>query len=369
MFDVAIVGAGIAGASLAAEIAPHRRVVLLEREDQPGYHATGRSASFWDECYGGPFVQPLTRASYDFLRQPPTEFSPTGFLRQRGVLYLGTDDERHALGAFMDDFAGRVHLERLDRAALISRIPGLRPQWTGGVFGSDCSDIDVAALHGAYLRAARRAGAELRCRAGVTQLERDGGGWRILAGDHEVRAQVVINAGGAWADQLAVMAGVKPIGMTPYRRTIAQVRVHPGPSEDLPLVIHIGGDFYFKPETGGQIWLSPHDETPSEACDVAPEELDIAIAIDRFSHVLDCTIGAVTHKWAGLRTFAPDRLPVFGFDSDAPGFFWCAGQGGFGIQTAPAAAKLCAAAILEQPLPPGLGPIEPGRFDPARFKR
>ncbi len=367
IYDIAIIGAGIAGASLAAALGPHRRVIVLEREDQPGYHSTGRSASFWDECYGGSLVQPLTRASYDFLLQPPQEFSEQGFLLKRGVLYLGRDEERDELGSFLVEFAGQVALERFDRAELEGRIAGLKPGWTGGIYGADCSDIDVAALHAAYLRAARRCGVEVRCRTDVAKLDYQSEIWTIQAGDDKVQARTIVNAAGAWADQLAVLAGAHPLGLTPYRRTIAQLRLDRVTPAIQPLVVHIGGDFYFKPAAGGQIWLSPHDETPCPPCDAAPDELDIATAIHHFEKVVDCKVEAVTHSWAGLRTFALDRLPIFGFDTKVPGFFWCAGQGGFGIQTAPAAASLCANQLLGKPMPAELSSIEPGRYSPARF--
>ena len=367
MFDVAIIGAGMAGASVAAELAAHCSLVMLEREAMPGYHATGRSAAFWDECYGGPLVQPLTRASHAFLLNPSADFSPNSLLNRRGVLYLGRAEERDDLEAHVAGFGGRVRLEWLDRALLEGRIKGLKPEWVAGVFGADCSDIDVGALHGGYLRAASKHGAKLTCNAAITALNRQDDHWQIDVSGETVRARTLVNAAGAWADPVALLAGAQPLGLQPYRRTVVQLRTTPKAEADLPLVIHIGGDFYFKPETSGQLWASPHDETPSEPCDAAPEELDVAVAIDAYSRVVDCTIDAVTHRWAGLRTFAPDRLPVYGFDPAVPGFFWCAGQGGFGIQTAPAAAKLCAALILDQPPAPEIADIEAALYSPARF--
>ncbi|MEY2926667.1 MAG: hypothetical protein RL367_1144, partial [Pseudomonadota bacterium] len=214
-----------------------------------------------------------------------------------------------------------------------------------------------------------KAGAEVKCRASVNELSHRANHWQIRAGGEALQARIIVNAAGAWADHVAELAGVQRLGLTPFRRTIAQVRLDQALSADLPLTIHIGGDFYFKPESGGQLWLSPHDETPSPPCDAAPEEFDIALALDRFSQVLEHKIEAVTHSWAGLRTFSPDRLPVYGFDPQGPGFFWCAGQGGFGIQTAPAAARLCAATILGQNHDANLREIEPALYSPARFRR
>lgn len=357
-FDFAIVGAGIAGASLAAGLAPHGRVLLLEAEDRPGYHSTGRSAAFWTESYGGPQVQPLTTASGPFLHQH-------GLLTPRGALTLARPSELPDLAAFVSEFrALGVRVDDLDRAALELRLPGLKPEWVAGAFEPDCCDIDVAGLHQLWLAAARQGGAELWTRARLEQASRTGGAWQLsLADGRTAAATVLVNAAGAWADPVAQLAGVRPLGIQPYRRTVAQLRLQDGPPADLPLVLGIDGLFYFKPEAG-RLWLSPHDETPSPPCDAAPEELDVALAIDRFEHVVGWPIARIEHRWAGLRSFAPDRLPVYGFDPNEPGFFWFAGQGGFGIQTAPAAADLACALLLGQ----GPGAVDPEPYVPARFR-
>ena len=356
IYDVAIIGAGMAGASVAAAL-DGARVLLLEREDQPGYHATGRSAAFWDQCYGGPGVAPLTSASGAALRDG-------GFLVPRGSLYLARAGQEDRLDGFAAPFRAQgVRLDRLGRAALAERVPGINAEWGGAIAGPDCSDIDVAALHAYYLDRARRLGAQLICRAEVHALARHADCWTIETRAGNFQAQTIVNAGGAWADPIALLAGAAPIGLTPYRRTIAQLRVSPAVTEKLPLVIDLDGNFYFKPSAGGRLWLSPHDETPSPPCDAAPDALDVAVAIARLAEVTDWQVEAVEHRWAGLRTFAPDRLPLFGFDRDTPGFFWCAGQGGFGIQTAPAAARLCAALLGAE----DFSEIDPAPFDPARF--
>lgn len=357
-FDFAIVGAGIAGASLAAELAPHGRVLLLEAEDRPGYHSTGRSAAFWTESYGGPQVQPLTTASGPFLHQH-------GFLTPRGALTLARASELAALAAFAAEFRTLgVQVDDLDRGQLETRLPGLKDEWVAGAFEPDCSDIDVAGLHQHWLAAARRGGAELWTRARLVAAARDAGGWRlVLADGRAAGADVLVNAAGAWADPVAELSRVRPLGIQPYRRTVAQLRLAEGPPTDLPLVLGIDGLFYFKPEAG-RLWLSPHDETPSPPCDAAPEELDVALAIDRFERVVDWPIRGIEHRWAGLRTFAPDRLPVYGFDPREPGFFWFAGQGGFGIQTAPAAADVARRLILGQ----AAGSVDPLPYDPKRFR-
>ncbi|MDV3455575.1 FAD-binding oxidoreductase [Sphingomonas sp. HF-S4] len=357
-YDIAIVGAGIAGASLAAEVAPHARVLLLEAEDRPGYHATGRSAAFWSETYGGPGVQPLTTASGPALRAG-------GFLDPLGSLHIGRTSERAAIDAFLAAFEGSgVELHAVDPRA---RLPGLREEWALGIWEPSCEYIDVGALHAAALAEARRAGVELMVSAGLKAAAYEGGRWRLDTRAGQFEADLLVNAAGAWADSVAQSAGARPLGIQPYRRTMLQLRTDPAPPPGCPHVVHIGGSFYFKPEAGGRLWLTPHDETATDPCDVAPEELDVATAIDRFEQAVDWRVEALEHKWAGLRSFAPDRLPVYGFDPAVKGLFWCAGQGGFGIQTAPAGAKLAAALLLGRAPDPEVAAIDPSGYAPARF--
>lgn len=361
MYDFAVIGGGMAGASIAAELAPHARVLLLEAEDAPGYHATGRSAAFWDECYGGPGVVPLTLASGPYLREH-------GFLTTRGALHLGRASDRAAMDDFFATFAGTgVTIERLGRDDIARRVPGLRPDWIEAIHEPACADIDVAGLHQHYLGRARRGGVEVVCRARVAQLQREAGGWRIATAEGaEYRAARLVNAAGAWADGIAALAGVRPLGIRPYRRTVVQLRVDPPAPAELPLVLDINGTFYFKPD-GGRLWLSPHDEIPAEPGDAAPEEIDVAIAIDRFEQVTGWRIAALERRWAGLRSFAPDRLPVYGFDRAENAFFWFAGQGGFGIQTAPAAARLGAQLALGLDADTMTQALDPAAYSPARF--
>jgi D-arginine dehydrogenase len=360
--DFAVIGAGMAGASLAAELAAHARVLLLEAEDAPGYHATGRSAAFWEECYGGPGVVPLTLASGAYLREH-------GFLTPRGALYVGRGEDRAAMDAHVATFAGTgVTIERLSPAELAAKVPHIRPDWSEALHQPACADIDVAGLHQHYLALARRHGATVACRARVSAITRVQGVWTITSERGETwRAGVIINAAGAWADQIARIAGVVPIAITPKRRTVAVLRVAPQAPADLPLVLDINGGFYFKPDAG-RLWLSPHDEIDSAPCDAAPEEIDVAIAVDRFQQVTDWRIEAVERRWAGLRSFAPDRLPVYGNDPDQPAFFWFAGQGGFGIQTAPAAARLGAQMLLGQGADAMTARIDPAAYSPNRLR-
>lgn len=360
--DVAIIGAGMAGASIAAELAPHARVLLLEAQAAPGYHSTGRSAAFWEECYGGPGVVPLTRASGVYLAE-------RGFLTPRGALYIGRESDRAAMADFCASYAGTgVGIAPLGAAALAARVPHIRPEWSEALYQPACADIDVAGLHQHYLVAARRGGVEIACRAEIVALTRTGGVWTITSARGECwRAATIVNAAGAWVDAVARLAGVRPIGIAPLRRTVAVLRVAPSAPADLPLVLDINGGFYFKPDAG-RLWLSPHDEIPSDPCDAAPEELDVAIAIDRFQLVTDWRIEAVEHSWAGLRSFAPDRMPVYGFDRCAQGFFWFAGQGGFGIQTAPAAARLGAQVLLGQGPDAMTAGLDASAYAPARLR-
>ncbi len=355
-YDVAIVGGGIAGATLAAELAPHANIVLLEAEDTPGYHATGRSAAFWSESYGGPGVQPLTSASRTFL-------SDGGFVTPLGAMHIARAEDHAAVDAFIAEFDGSgLALDRVDPREII---PGLREAWSLGVWEPNCAYIDVAALHAGALAAVRRCG-ELRTSARLIAATRAGDGWAIETSAGPLAARIIVNASGAWADQVALAVGAAPIGIRAYRRTMAQLRVDPPVPPQVPIVADVGGSFYFKPEPGGRLWLSPHDEIPSDPCDAAPEDIDIAIAIDRFEGAVDWRVAAVERKWAGLRSFAPDRLPVYGFDAHVPGFFWCAGQGGFGIQTAPAAARLAAALLLGVAPHPSVAGIDPVRYAPRR---
>lgn len=366
--DVLIVGAGIAGASLAGALAPWRRVTLVEAEHAPGYHATGRSAAFWHESYGGAQVQPLTRASIDMLDRPPPAFSDRGFLTVRRALTLGRAGDVAAIDAFAAEFAAKgVTVERMSGAALARHIPGLRPEWSEAAYEPACRDIDVGRLHAAYLREAKRAGAALVTRAPLHGARRVADGWEVETGKGIIHAGLLVNAAGAWADQVAALCGIAPVGIQPYRRTMLQLRLGVPVPAGLPLVIDIGGTFYFKGESVGRVWLTPHDETPVMPHDVVPEDIDVALAIDRLQSVVDWPVAAVERKWAGLRSFAPDRLPVFGLDRHDNRFIWCAGQGGVGIQTAPAIATLLAAQLGAPEPDDAIGRVDPSPFTPSRF--
>jgi len=367
-WDILVIGGGMAGLSIGATLAGEARVLVLEAEDAPGYHATGRSVAFWTESYGGPLVQPLTTAAGPMLLHPDPGFSETGFLSPRGALHIGRSGDSEAAADMIRQYGGQgVAMQSVDRAALERALPGLRPDWTIGVTEPSCMDIDAAALLDAYRRQLMSRGGELRCGVAVTGARREQGGWRVETKDGAFSCGILVNAAGAWADVLARACGVAPVGITPLRRTVVQLRtVHPVP-EDLPLVIDLGGQFYFKSVGGGRIWLTPRDEVPALPGDAAPDELAVATAIDRLCSVVDWQVEAVERKWAGLRSFAPDRAPVYGFDPLAPGFFWFAGQGGFGIQTAPAAALIGAALATGAPPPEAVAHIDVAAYSPDRF--
>jgi D-arginine dehydrogenase len=353
-FDVIVVGGGIAGASLGAEVAARRRTLILEAEDHCGYHATGRSAAFYLESYGGPDVARLTLASRDFL-------AGNGFLRVRGDLHLTRDE--------LPELPPEVESRIVDREELERLLPGIRPQWRRALLEPSCADIDVAALHAAYLRRFRVEGGTIATGSTLVRASRRDGRWIAeLEDGSTVEAAILVNAAGAWADSVASASGVSPLGIAPLRRTMVQLRVGRSGLSALPLVDAADGSFYFKGEGDNRLWLTPHDEIPSEPCDAAPEEIDVALAIDRFEQVVDWRVERVERSWAGLRTFAPDRLPVYGFDLQAPGFFWCAGQGGFGIQTSPAGAKLAASLLLGEDAPPLVAHVDPAVYSPERFR-
>jgi len=256
----------------------------------------------------------------------------------------------------------------VERAELERLVPGIRPEWRRALFEPGCADIDVAALHAAFLGKYRREGGRIATRSRLTEAAFRDGRWTVRLQDGvTLAASILVNAAGAWADPVAEACGVGSLGIAPKRRTMVQLRVGQSGIRDLPLVDDAAGTFYFKGEADGSVWLSPHDEIATGPCDAAPEEIDIAIAIDRFESVVDWPIERVERSWAGLRSFAPDRLPVYGFDSVCPGFFWCAGQGGFGIQTSPAAARLCAAMLLGEQRDAMVAGIEPAAFSPRRF--
>lgn len=347
--DVIIVGAGIAGVSLAARLAPRLRVIVLEAEPQPGYHATGRSAAFFVTAYGNALVRAVTVLSEGFYRQPPAGFSEVPLLNPREVVFFGRQDQRQALDRLHAEVPALVSV---DAAWLLERVPVFAPGHVhAGLLDSSGGDLDVDAVLQGFLRQARHAGCVLHTGAPVVGMERSGGGWRLRTAGGAFSAPLVVNAAGAWADPLAGLAGLAPLGLQPLRRTAMLVPLPAGMDcRRWPFAVDVEEAFYFKPDAG-QLLLSPADETPSAPCDAQAEEYDVALAVDRFEAATTLQVERVSHRWAGLRTFAPDKSFVVGFDPRAEGFFWLAGQGGYGVQSAPGLSALAAALLTGEPDP------------------
>ncbi|WP_254919051.1 FAD-binding oxidoreductase [Oceanicola sp. 22II-s10i] len=347
--DVAVIGAGIAGASVAAELARHMRVVLVESEAQPGYHATGRSAAILAQTYGNRLIRALTRASAGFFAAPPDGFAPQPLLSPRGLVRVATAAQVDDLRAMYDDLSDTRHLAWLDAEAMQERVPLLRPGYAAGGFENvDAQDIDVHAMLTGYLRQFRQAGGTVMTGAPVLGLTRSGGRWEIETAAGQVAAGVVVNAAGAWGDWLAGLAGAAPVGLEPRRRTAITFAAPQGfdPAR-MPMVVDADEAFYLKPEAG-RLMASPADETLSAPEDSRPEEIDIAICADRIQTAFDLEIRRIESSWSGLRTFAADRAPVCGYDPEVEGFFWLVGQGGYGVQTAPALSRLAAALVRRE---------------------
>ncbi len=354
-FDFLVIGGGMAGASAAAHLSKLGSVALLERESQVGYHSTGRSAALFSTIYGNAAVRALTRASQAFLFESPDWFTPTPLVSPRPTLFFATQAQTEALTAFRSDADIAANTRRLDVAQARELVPAFRPDYLGGaVLEPGSADIDVAALHQGYVRHAKRAGATIVLDAEASFIERIGERWVVQTRHGRYAATIIINAAGAWGDEVARMAGARPVGLRPLRRTAMLIDAPRGlASAGWPAAIAIDESFYFKPD-GGRLLLSPADEEPSAPCDAQPEDLEVAIAVDRFEQASGARVDKVWHRWAGLRVFSADRTPVVGFDPVAEGFFWLVGQGGYGIQSAEALGRLTAALACGDVVPPDL---------------
>lgn len=363
--DVLIVGGGIAGASLGARLAGRMSVLMIEAEDLCGRHATGRSAAFWQASLGGDTPERRLSLASKPMFDAGWPDSDVALLRPRGALHL-TGPGSESFGE-MGDLAGEFRPVHLDRAAIDQLIPGLREQWSGAWFEASCADIEVAAFHHACLRAVRRLGGEVRTDAAFLSARREAS-WQVETSAGPIEAGMLVNAAGAWGDEVAGRAGVEPLGLQALQRTVVQLRVGRSGLRDIPFVTDSHESFYFKGEGDNSVWVCPLDETLVEPCDAAPDEIDVATAIDRFEQAVDWPVEAVERKWAGLRTFAPDRGMKFGFDPDSPAFFWCVGQGGMGIQTAPAASLLCASLIAGDTKPGELDAVDVEEFAPRSIR-
>jgi D-arginine dehydrogenase len=348
-------------------------VIVLERESQPGYHTTGRSAALFMESYGTAQVRALTMASRAFFEQPPAGFAEHPLLSPRGALFVATAEQQAQLEQHWNVLRAMTpNARRLDAAASCAMLPVLRRERVfGSVYEADASDMDVHAMHQGFLREARRAGATLVCDAGVSAIERSGADWLVHAGDACYRAPVVINAAGAWVDVVARLAGVAPIGIEPRRRS-AMIFAPPEGMDPSgwPMAIGADEDWYIKPDAG-MLLGSPANADPVEPHDVQPEEFDIALAIHRIEEMTTLQIRRPRHTWAGLRSFVADGDLVGGFDAAAPGFFWLAAQGGYGIQTSAAMGEACAALARGLPLPARIADfgLTAAMLSPARLRR
>lgn len=362
-----VVGGGIAGVSIAYELAARASVVLVEQEAQLAHHTTGRSAAMYLSSYGGTVVRGLTAASRDDFDRLTEELDAPPLLRPRSLLWV-TDDT--GMPHLDDLFAGGVVLDRLTVDEALALCPVLRPERLAAVAQDPGAwEIDVLALHQAYVRGLRARAAEVR-RSARAAVSRAGAGWRVDTAPGAIEADVVVVAAGAWCDEVATTAGVEPVGLRPLRRTLVTSPVHRDePIDAWPLVADVADRFYFRPEGPDQVLLSPADEIPSDPCDARPEEEDVALALERVNEATTLGLRSVRAAWAGLRTFAPDRAPVVGWRSGEEGFCWFAGQGGYGIQMAPALARTGAALVLDGAVPVDVAALgvraddlSPGRF-------
>ena len=346
--DIIIIGAGIAGVSAAAALSEHASVRIVEMEAQAGYHSSGRSAAFFSPPYGNAIVRAFTVASENFFRSPPAGFCEHELIHPRDCLFIARESQSASLEKMSREIPS---LEYIQAGDVLSKVPVLKPdELLGGLLDESGGDLDVNELLQSFLRQFRHNQGKIENSERVEQMHWQGGLWHVRTGKNTFKAPVVVNAAGAWADGLAQIAGLANLGIEPKRRTA--VLVDPPDNHDIkdwPLCIDIDEQFYFKPDAG-QLLISPADETPSEACDAQADEYEVALAVDRFENATGLEIGRIKHKWAGLRSFASDRTFVLGFDPRCRGFFWLAGQGGYGVQTAPAMARLCASLLLKNPL-------------------
>jgi D-arginine dehydrogenase len=347
--DIAVIGGGMAGASVAAHLAEFAKVRLLEMEGQPGYHSTGRSAALFSETYGNAAIRALTRASRGFFYSPPPAFCAVPLVKPRSVLFAARDGQGASLRAFLEgEDVGRLEAKSTDEALELCPILK-RDGLIGAALDRHSADIEVHELHQGYLRMLKSRGGVVATSARVTSLLREGDAWRISTEQGTLRAALIVNAAGAWAAQIAALAGAQAVGLQPLRRTACLLDAPLGSNSDSwPMLLDVDEQFYLKPDAG-KLLLSPADETPSDPCDAQPEEIDIAVAVDRLEAATPLTVRRVVRKWAGLRSFVADRTPVVGFDARQPAFFWLAALGGYGIQTAPALSQLAASLVLKKP--------------------
>jgi D-arginine dehydrogenase len=367
-----IIGGGIAGASAGYALAEYGEVVLVEREAQCGYHTTGRSAALLTEAWETPLVRRITRVGRGFFEDPPSGFSSIPLVQPRPIMLIGRLDQKEAVDSSAAEVREHVASARLvDGDEAMELCPVLRPGYVDrAVLEPGGRAIDVDAVLQGFLRGIRRRGGKVLTDSPVTSIRADGSGWTIQAVEHEIGTEILVNAAGAWADRIATLAGVSPVGLQPMRRTAFTFAPPEGfDVRGWPAVIDIDEQFYFEPE-GVQLLGSPADQTAMEPHDVRHEEVDVAVAIDRIQKATTLEIRSIHRAWAGLRTFAPDRVPVVGPDPDHPTFIWLAGQGGYGIMTSPGMASIATSLIIDGDMPQSLVSIgiEAAALLPDRFR-
>ena len=364
--DIVVIGAGIAGATSAAHLAADRKVVLIEAEEAAGYHTTGRSAAMWILNYGPPDVRCLTGLSRGCFEAPPPGFTETPLMSHRSVLTLAPYDQ---LGDFAEHMAIGVGIREITPTQAAALVPALRPGYAAAAaMEDDTFDMDVAALHQGFLRQLRARGGKLALRSRSMRIARTGGLWEVeVTGGDVIRAPILVDAAGAWGDEVAIQAGVAPIGLAPKRRTGVIIDPAPWMPADWPMMMDAAGTWYARVEARTRMMVSPVDETPMPPQDIQPDELDVAIAIDRMQQALNIDVKRVERSWAGLRSFTPDGSLCFGWDATQEGFFWAIGQGGYGIQTSPAAGQLIADLVLGRN--PGAARDIVAAIDPKRFAK
>lgn len=370
-YDVAIIGGGIAGLSLAYFLSPHRSVAVLEREDALGYHSTGRSAAEFVLRYNTPEICALARIAKSFFDAPPSGFSDIPLIRQRGGVMIANAEKAARLDeVFREELPFTPELERLSRQDALDRVPILRPDYVEAAFyDPNFWDIEVESLLQGYTRGARHNGVDILEKHEVISASRENDVWIIETANGVVRARTVVNAAGGWADHTASLFGVAPLGIVPNRRTAITVDLPDGvDASAMPEINEIDEDFYMKPDAG-RLLASPADATPCEPADVQPEEIDIAWAAHYIEEATTVPVRRIFKSWAGLRSFSPDKLPVIGSFPSRPDFFWLAGQGGFGILTSPALGVLAAHLLTETALPDDFARngIDSQIFSPTRF--
>lgn len=362
--DILVVGAGMAGVSAAARLAPHARVTVLETEERPAYHTTSRSAAIFILNYGNAILKSLNQAAEEILRTGG-EISDTGFLGLRGMMYVAAAGHEADLD---QQLAGSVRMEEISPDEAVRHFPLLRrDKIVRATIEREASDIDVDGLFQAWLRRLRAHGGEVVTRAEATTLRHERGAWRVETPAGTFKAPLLVNAAGAWGDVVAGRCEVAPVGLQPLRRSIAVVPAPDGHDiRDWPMVASAAENWYAKPD-GGRLWISPADEDPVEPHDAWPDDMVLAEGIDRFQQMVDMEVTRLETSWAGLRTFAPDRTPVVGFEPGRKDYFWLCGQGGYGIQTSPALSRLAADLILGQS--PALSEATVAALSPARFRQ